>query len=197
MAADRDRRAIVPSGGLEARRNPDPDEAPVVTLSAYAEVLVVERRSGWARVELPDGSGGALWVDGERLLEPGSPAVHRQPEPVRNEASRRVGAGGGCLLTAVGLLLFFAGALGAGLSSDRLAYDTSGSDSAGIDPMTTLWLIGAVALAIYGLYKAFGGRRPPRANRQADYERLQWEAQDQFPPSPFEAEEWPGEGDES
>jgi hypothetical protein len=56
---------VVPSGGLSAWNEPDPDQAAATQLAAGLEVTLLEERGGWARVAAENGWEG--WVDARAL----------------------------------------------------------------------------------------------------------------------------------
>lgn len=58
---------LVPAGGMPARANPDPAEAPIERLGEGLGVQVAERRGDWACVVCEN--GWTAWVDG-RYLQP-------------------------------------------------------------------------------------------------------------------------------
>lgn len=58
---------LIPPGGAFAWEVPDPDHAPVAKIAGGQQVVVLERRGAWARVEL--GNGWTAWLDARKLLE--------------------------------------------------------------------------------------------------------------------------------
>ena len=71
---------VVPDGGLDARSQPDPNQAPVARLDPRLEVEVLRTWGAWA--EIVCSNGWSAWVDA-RVLVPASPprAAPAPPPP--------------------------------------------------------------------------------------------------------------------
>ena len=82
---------VIPSGGLPTWPEPDPVAAPGPSIDAGNAVEVLEEREhGWARVRCSN--GWEAWVDGAKLLEPGTPVT--PPGPTALAGRNKLVAGG-------------------------------------------------------------------------------------------------------
>ncbi len=90
---------MVPSGGLPTWPEPDPNAATGPSIAAGNEVEVLEERElGWTRVRCSN--GWEAWVDGTKLVAPGTPLTAAGPGAAANRNKLVVGALAAALVVA-------------------------------------------------------------------------------------------------